>query len=78
MFYYLVNKIGEGTMLSPFRPDLPIDTPFVREEVGEEQYLVGTSRLVDIEGRIEDIEQFCIDNKISYADVSTWYVGDDG
>lgn len=74
MYYYLVNKTGDGTRLNPFRPVLLSDIPFVCTEVNE-QFLVGTNELLT-EPQILDLPSFCETNSVVYNDVLSWFVGD--
>jgi hypothetical protein len=81
MFYYLVDKIGDGTRLNPFRPDLPNDTSFVGVPSDySEVYLIATNvELSEVEQKIlpmqmEEIAK--ITGWLKYKDILSWFVGD--
>jgi hypothetical protein len=42
MYYYTVNKIGSGTDIDPYRPDIPDGTPFVGNIGSDGNYLIAT------------------------------------
>jgi hypothetical protein len=75
MNYYLVDKTGDGTRNTPFRPNITDPTiSYVCLEVGN-QFLVGTNDFL-VNTQITNLETFCNDNSINYQDVLKWFVGD--
>jgi hypothetical protein len=73
MFYYLVDKIGDGSKSNPFRPNY--EGSFVGLIIND-KFLIGINEDVPELNKIDDLETFCNDNQLNYANVLTWFVGD--
>jgi hypothetical protein len=69
-----MDKIGDGTRLNPFRPNISNAVSFVCNEVNG-RFLVGTNEVL-IETLVVDLQSFCNDNGMTYSDVLKWFVGD--
>jgi hypothetical protein len=81
MYYYTVNKIGDGSHDNPFRPDLPEGTSFVGNMGSDGEYLVAlpielaeTTKLKRQLPR-QALENACVLKGLFYDDVTTWLVG---
>jgi hypothetical protein len=81
MYYYTVNKIGDGTELNPFRPDLPEGTPFVGNIGSDGEYLVALplelAETVLMKRQLprQALENACNAKGIKYDDTQKWFVG---
>ena len=73
MYFYLVEKIGDGTDANPFRPNYTGD--YVGCGVVGNKFLVGTNVEIDAP-LILDLQTFCTENNLIYQDVMKWFVGD--
>lgn len=74
MYFYLVEKIGDGTEENWFRPNVPNGVSYVCTDVGN-RFLVGTNDVL-LETLVANLQSFCEDNGLNYSDVSKWFVGD--
>jgi hypothetical protein len=82
MFYYTVKRIGSGTELDPYRPDLPEGVSFVGYERDGEYLVAVTKEMPEQVGRKKQLPRQALENAahakgIMYEDVAKWFVGDD-
>lgn len=83
MYYYTVNRIGDGTEDNPFRPDLPAGTSFVGQEQDGEYLVAIIKELPEQAGRKKQLPRQALEatakeKGLKYDDVVTWFVGDSG
>ncbi|MDR7237108.1 hypothetical protein [Neobacillus drentensis] len=78
MYYYLVNKIGDGTKSNPIRPYF--DGAFVWNPDAIcphcSTYIIGLPKPTDVLVPVTDLETACFARGLPIADVVTWFVGD--
>lgn len=80
MYYYTVNKIGDGTEENPFRPEY--DGAYVWSEsqcptCG--RCLIALPKPVLLDLRliaVTDLEDACISRNLNSKEVVSWFVGD--
>jgi hypothetical protein len=81
MYFYTVPKVGDGTELNPFRPDLPEGTPFVGNVGSDEEYLIALPiELVETTKMKRQLPRQALENAckakgILYDDTQKWFVG---
>lgn len=77
MFYYLVEKIGDGTEGNAFRPNY--DGAFVWNPDAIcpqcNTYIIGLPYETDILNPVSDIEVACNNRGLTVEEVETWFVG---
>lgn len=73
MFYYLVDKIGNGSRVDPLRPNY--EGSFVGAIIND-KFLIGINDDEPTLNKIDDLQKFCNDNQFNYSDVLKWFVGD--
>lgn len=78
MFYYLVEKIGDGTYENPFRPNY--EGAFVWNPSAIcphcSLYVIGLAETTDVLAPVTDLEAACYARNLAISDVVTWFVGD--
>lgn len=83
MYYYTVDKIGSGTDIDPFRPNIPDGTPFVGNVGSDGNYLIATTVDLgaDTTKRVKQLpyqalQNACSAKGIPFTDVyNKWFVG---
>ncbi len=82
MYYYTVNKIGDGTEENPFRPDLPEGVSFVGNIGSDGEYLVAVPvEITETTTRKKQLPRQALENACNkkgfpYDDVANkWNVG---
>jgi hypothetical protein len=77
MFYYLVEKVGDGTEENTFRPSY--DGAFVWNPdhvcLHCNFLIIGLSEQTDTLQPVTDLESACFARNLSVSDVVTWFVG---
>jgi hypothetical protein len=81
MDYYTVKRIGSGTELDPYRPDLPEGTDFVGYEKDGEYIVATVKELPEQAGRKKQLPRQALEatakaKGLTYDDVMSWFVGD--
>jgi hypothetical protein len=81
MYYYVVNKIGTGTIDDPFRPDLDAGTSFVGNVGNDNKFIIATpTQQATKPGRlqlppIQQLKDACTARGINFDDVlNKWMV----
>lgn len=81
MYYYTVNKIGDGSEQNPFKPDLPEGESFVGHEKDGEYIIAVTRELPVKAGRNIQLPRQALENaakakRLKYDNVTKWFVGE--
>jgi hypothetical protein len=72
MYYYLVEKTGDGTTDNSFRPKVPVNVSYVCLDIGD-QFLVGTNTVLS-EMSVTDLKLFCEERTLIYEDILKWFI----
>jgi hypothetical protein len=80
MEYYTVKRIGSGTELDPYRPDLPEGVSFVGYEKDGEYLIAVTKDLPEQAGRKKQLPRQALEataktKGLEYVKVAKWFVG---
>jgi hypothetical protein len=82
MYYYIMPKIGKGTDLDPYRPDIDVGTSFVGNVGTDNFYIIATPTLQTAKsGRtqlppFQALQNACTSRGINFNDVmNKWFVG---
>lgn len=76
MYFYIVNKIGDGTEGNPVRPNIADGISFAGGLTSGNSFLICTQDEIPTLPKILDLLTFCNENGFSYSDVMKWSVGD--
>jgi len=77
MYYYLVEKMGDGTRENPFRPNYEGD--YVWSDSGCPNcstYIIALPTETELLQPIVDLKTACYVRNISFNDVTAWFAGD--
>jgi hypothetical protein len=78
MYYYIVEKIGEGTEDNPFRPNFKGTFVWNPDHVCPycNTYIIGLAEPTDLLNPVTDLETACFARSLPVTDVVSWFVGD--
>ncbi|MBS4195314.1 hypothetical protein [Lederbergia citri] len=78
MFYYLINKVGDGTRNNPYRPDFDGAYVWNPDHICNTcgTYIIATSEQKEHLQEVTDIEQACEVRGLKQEEVINWFVGD--
>jgi len=78
MYFYLVEKIGDGTRESPFRPDFEGSFVWSPDHICPhcDTYIIGLADKTVLLSPVTDLETACSARSLLIDDVAKWFVGD--
>lgn len=79
MYYYIVERVGDGTRENPYRPNIPDGVDFVWSDTQCstcQTYLLASNENIDGLERISNLESACLSRNLVLSDVEKWFVGD--
>lgn len=78
MYFYLVERIGDGTRENPFRPDIVGSFVWSPDNVCKtcNTYIIATNEQIEYLQEVTDLERACEVRGLNEEDVNNWFVGD--
>jgi hypothetical protein len=78
MYFYLVNKIGDGNKKNPYRPNYEGSFVWSPNHICLHcsTYIIGLSEETELLQPVENLETACNSRSLPINEVITWFVGD--
>ena len=79
MFFYIVERIGDGTRANPYRPNIPEGMSFVWSDnqcSTCETFLLASDVLIEGLTQVTDLNEASISRNLDLLDVEKWFAGD--